>query len=106
MLGNYLIRLSSNHGVGRRRTDDFNYTEGEADGRICEGHDSGDDREPPNLVEVWNLRQEHLRDAKRDHLRIAGAVARTVAPSLVEAIRPLDCPASLTERQKNRIFFS
>ncbi|KAH0453517.1 hypothetical protein IEQ34_017841 [Dendrobium chrysotoxum] len=33
-------------------TNNLNYSEGKADGGVGEGHDSGDNGKPPNLVEV------------------------------------------------------
>ncbi|RWW12848.1 hypothetical protein GW17_00023471 [Ensete ventricosum] len=80
-----------------RHTDDLDDAESEADGGVGEGHDSGYDREPPYLIEVGNLRQEHLRDAEHDHVRIAGGTARVLVASLVETIRPFDRPVSQDE---------
>jgi hypothetical protein len=45
--------------------DGLRDAEREADGRVGEGHDGGDDGQPPNLVKVGNLREEDLRGAEQ-----------------------------------------
>lgn len=67
-------------------TDDFGDPEAEADGGICERHDGGDDGKPPDLVEVWNLGEDDLRDAEDDHVRVAGRVARAIVAVVMEAV--------------------
>lgn len=69
-----------------RLTDDLNNAEGEADRRIGEGHDGGEDGEPPNLIKVWDLREEDLCHAEHDHVRIAGYLAGIFVSFLMKAI--------------------
>lgn len=73
-------------------TDNLQNAEGEADGRIGEGHHGGEDWEPPNLVEIGDLREHDLGDAEQNHVRIAWHEARVLLPLLMKAIRPLNCP--------------
>jgi hypothetical protein len=72
--------------------DGLRDAEREADGRVGEGHDGGDDGQPPNLVKVGNLREEDLRGAEQDHVRVAGAPARIGVAVAVEAPGPPDGP--------------
>jgi hypothetical protein len=81
--------------------DGLHDAEDEADGGVGEGHDGGDDGEPPNLVEVRYLREDDLGDAEEDHVGVAGAAARVLVALGVEAVRPLDgaAPSSVMQHQ-------
>lgn len=69
--------------------------EAESDGWVGEGHHGGDDGEPPELVEVWELRQQDLDAREDDHVRRVGRLAVGVVPPAVEAVGTLDRPASI-----------
>jgi hypothetical protein len=83
--------------------DGLRDAEAEPDGGVGEGHDRRHDGEPPYLVEVRDLREDDLRHAEEDHVRVAGAPARVLAAGAlgVEAVRPLDRPAN--NRRINKI---
>uniref|UniRef100_A0A8R7U400 Uncharacterized protein n=1 Tax=Triticum urartu TaxID=4572 RepID=A0A8R7U400_TRIUA len=77
--------------------DGLRDAEAEPDGGVGEGHDGGNDGEPPYLVEVRYLREEDLHYPEDDHVRVAGALALVLpaaAPDVVvvEAVRPPDRP--------------
>ncbi|KAB8085435.1 hypothetical protein EE612_008276, partial [Oryza sativa] len=80
------------HGAAGERAvlGDLGGAEGEADGGVGEGHDGGEDGEPPDLVEVGDLGEEHLDDAEHDHVHVAGGVAWILLSSRVEAVGTLD----------------
>jgi hypothetical protein len=68
--------------------------EAEADGGVCERHDGGEDGEPPELVEVGELREQGL-DAREDgHVHRGVGPARRVVAVAVEAVGPVDRPAT------------
>ncbi|BAT16235.1 Os12g0195183, partial [Oryza sativa Japonica Group] len=70
--------------------DGLGDAEAEADAGVGEGHDGGDDGQPPDLVEVGDLREDDLEGAEDEHVRGARDVARDVVAIGVEAARPLD----------------
>jgi hypothetical protein len=65
--------------------------EAEADGGVGERHDGGDDGQPPELVEVGELRQQDLDAGEDDdHVHRVVGLARRVVPVAVEAVGPVD----------------
>jgi hypothetical protein len=73
-------------------TDGLRDAEGQPNGRIGEGHDGGDDGQPPNLIKVRYLREEDLNSSEEDHVGVAGALAWVGVPMFVKAPRPPNRP--------------
>ena len=75
------------------RTCNLGDGEAEPDGGVGEGHDGGDDGEPPELVEVGQLREQDLDAGEDDHVGRVGGLAVSGVTVAVEAVGPLDRPA-------------
>lgn len=71
-------------------TNHLKYAKAKTDGGIGEGHDSGDDGKPPNLVEVWNLREKYLYNPEDNHVRGAWDMAGVIMAFLMETVRSPD----------------
>lgn len=67
-------------------TDDLNDAKNKSDSRVSEGHHRSDHREPGDLVEIWDLREDELSDAKDEHVGGAAHMAGVLVPFLVEAV--------------------
>ena len=76
-------------------TCDFCYGEAETNGGVGEGHDGGNNGEPPDLVEVGELREQDLDGSKYNHVGGVGCLAGRIVAIAVEAIRPSDRPTCM-----------
>jgi hypothetical protein len=77
--------------------------EAESDGGVGEGHDGGDDGEPPELVEVGELRQQDLDAREDDHVGGVGRLAVGAVAPAVEAVGTLDRPAPAPPRTYQQV---
>lgn len=70
----------------------FGNGEAEADTGVGDGHDGRHNGEPPDLVEIRDLRQNNLYAREDDHVGGVGLPARGVVAVPVEAVRPFHGP--------------
>ena len=74
-------------------TYDFGDGESDADGGVGEGHDGGEDWEPWEVMEVWNLTQNHLDGCEYGHVWVVWDFAALMVTVLVKTVWPFHRPA-------------
>lgn len=76
--------------------------EAEADERVGERHDRGEDRQPRHVVEVRYEGEEQLRRAEHEHVVATPVFAGRVVAVRVVAVGPQDRPAKNTPKPEEK----
>lgn len=80
----------------------FGNGEAEADTGVGDGHDGRHNGEPPDLVEIRDLRQNNLYAREDGHVGGVGLPARGVVAVPVEAVRPFHGPEHMQVSEVRR----